>query len=410
MISPDVATQRNGNGITLKKAFYALLHGLFLLFLSNLAFYIKYNLAWEESMVKSVKFAEQLVKPPVDVSRDFLFIDVSGCNTLVGRDDMSGNRAITDRKPLADFFTLLKSHKWNRHRSILCDVLFDIPTPEDSLLDGALNGLERVFIPDAKEENKILEPVIHNATVAYGGCSLSAGMYAAPSLVKYDYLPDDNMVSVPLAMVKEEHNSEAERRLGILWFNNKVYFNRTIWDERIRWQDISDERKGVRFYPLQEIMGLLTTDSLYNEIVAGKYVFIGDFEKDLHDTYAGRVPGTLVLANAFLNLKEDCNRITLSWLCFLLLGYTCISWALLYPPQKAKNILKWLEESYLGKWLADFLSFGLLLWILSFLSYHFFHKHADCVLVALYITFRLTEKSIRLKIKTKRNAAVSTVA
>ena len=82
-------------------------------------------------------------KPSTD---EILFIDISKSRYLVPSDDDSiENDVITNRKYLAELFTLLAENN-NQVKYVLCDVNFDLPTPDDDLLIEAVSGLKEKFL------------------------------------------------------------------------------------------------------------------------------------------------------------------------------------------------------------------------------------------------------------------------
>ena len=154
------------------------IYSLFLFVSTFLWMALPYNSGADMSIQKWVGAIRMLLpdgqKPAPD---EIIFIDVSKSRYLVPlNEDSTENDVITNRKYLAELFTLLAANE-NQVKYVLCDVHFDIPTPDDSALVKSISGLKDKFLGiDAYSKNSL------NKNIA-GVRSATASLYLQKSAV-----------------------------------------------------------------------------------------------------------------------------------------------------------------------------------------------------------------------------------
>ena len=105
----------------------------------------------------------------------------------------------------------------------------------------------------------------------------------------------------------------------------------------------------------------------------GKYILIGDFEDDIHPTFLGEIPGTLIIFNAFTSLLHKRHILSLSFLLFLFCIYFALAWLTL-------------SHNSRFKWICSFLGYTGFLFILSIITYLAFNEIYDILITALLFT------------------------
>ena len=118
----------------LRKLMICIGNALLLIFLHLLYFNSTWNLAIENDLVmKMTKIENYFSGKGKYKPDDFLFVNTSSDNMLIESTEQNqpGNVVITDRKKLAALFKEIADRN-NPHRYILCDLLFDLPSPMDS--------------------------------------------------------------------------------------------------------------------------------------------------------------------------------------------------------------------------------------------------------------------------------------
>ncbi len=398
-----IFNRNNFNKLLQSKILRSLLHSLVLVLLAVIALNLDYNFAAEEEQVKLLSNLNAIFHTKKDYTGQFVFIDVSGSKALVPRQDEAGNYVITDRMQLATFFTLLNKQPTD-YNYIVCDLLFDLPSDNDSILSQQIDATPRVVFPYSRETAGISFPVTKNAQTAYAGYKISSGLQSTPDIVKYQYLPEPGLRTIPLVLYENSRNRAAVVNAGLLWFGSQAWFNNTIFDPRISNENLVDTAGNSKLMPLGDIINLLTHHpELLKTLFKNKTILIGDFENDVHETYAGKMAGPLIISNLFLGLQQEDNKISGWWLLYLLVVCWLLSYLLLYPPERFEKVEACLKKTILGNLLPDLLFCALLVFVASFFSYLIFHKHIDVVLVALYMTgFHFVRERIKNKKKVKR--------
>ena len=117
-----------------------------------------------------------------------------------------------------------------------------------------------------------------------------------------------------------------------------------------------------------------------------KYVIIGDFKNDRHDTYMGLRPGSMIMYRTLKVLEEDRLQIkplpTILWI----LIFAVISWFI----GTGKSLLKMSNKTATSKLLNFFssiLSYTLILYLLCMLEFALTGNHRSLVIPILYFTF-----------------------
>jgi len=340
-------------------------------------------------------------KPPKD---GFLLINVSYQKSLIPKlDDYGfeiGNEAITDRASLAALFEKLSLY--NNHQYIVCDVFIDQPSPADSLFLYHVQKTKNILFPYHWQEGEFLRPVLPLPQ------ALSDYDSDFGSFIKYSYLQYDTCQTIALKMYLDLHNGTYSKSGLLHRMNDKNVLNSFIIEFPIRQHDIfREDTLGYNSIHLGNFLSLPI--SLIEDIVKDKIVVVGDFlEADLHQTIYGTNAGPLIHLNAYLNLRDNKNSISVWFFMYMLIWYSVFSFFLF--KKTPVNSFKWLgkiQTSKLGGFLFDYLKYALFLLLMSVISYLIFGIHLNILILSLY--FSVAEYLIEYYYKYKKTKSTISI-
>jgi hypothetical protein len=254
-------------------------------------------------------------KPAPD---EVIFIDVSKSRYLVPlNEDSTENDVITNRQYLARLFTLLADN-YDRVRYVYCDVHFDRATPDDSALIQSVSGLKEKFL----------------AINMYAGDNLSRNFAGIRSATASTYLQENMVYKIPyfgiygdtlapFKMYTDLDKGGVRQNFLFTWFTGKgLAFNNQINDYPLRSRDFTAGQ-----YIKAGLGELVSVSELSPEVfeyyLQDRYILIGDFENDIHETHLNQQPGTLILFNAYLHLHAGRQLLSV-W--YLLAFYIFLHW------------------------------------------------------------------------------------
>lgn len=280
----------------------------------------------------------------VNVAYDKQLVDYSVSPTPEAESSRVGRIDITDRRKLLDFLRVIKGADY---RFVVLDIRFENDIPTDSVSRELFAEIRRMprllFARHGDGEISGDAPAEHSAYSDY------YTTMSETSMVKYPLMNDD-AASIPLEMYRQLHGGDMHRVAGAYFDGWRPAYGSLYLTFPVRvsgWmrrEEISDQSAGQG----SEEGGLLDSgnklvNNYYNlgsELLAkdagevrgmarGKIIVVGDYVNDVHDTYAGDVPGPLINLNAYLALTAGRHRLNLFSGLLLFLIYAAISYALL---------------------------------------------------------------------------------
>ena len=267
-------------------------------------------------------------KPAQD---SIIFVDVSESRYLIPRNkDSAQNDVIVNRKYLAELFNLLSANE-SQVRYVLCDVLFNITTPDDSALIQSISGIKGKFLGiDEYKDGGLNKNLI-------GARSANASVYLQNNVVyKIPFFGRYGDALVPFKMYEDLDKGKIRKNFLFTWFSGKgIAFNHQINNYPIRSSDFTD-RTYVKIGLGELVSGLkLYPDTVFSWHLQNRFILIGDFD-DLHDTYLNDQPGPIILFNAYLHLHLN-RQILPVW--YLILFYIFLYWIVWLQAEGKKNRL-----------------------------------------------------------------------
>ena len=379
-------------------------HALFLLILSFVLLSLPYTYENEASIISWVSVTKNTLfgletKPD---PKEFLLVNVAYQKKLLPRVDEFGfeigNEALTDRQRLAELFQ--KTATYNNHKFIFCDVFLDTPTPDDSILETSVHDTRRILFPYHRVDGEFVKPVV-DVPYAFSDYESDFGTF-----LKYSYIQYDTCRTV--ARKIHESLSKESFDKGLLFHrrNGHPILNSFILEFPVRQYDIfRNDTLGYSSIHLQNLLEL--PDDMIRETLADKLIIIGDFlESDLHTTIYGTTAGPLIHLNAYLNLRDHRNDVSLLFIVYLFLVNLAISFWLFFPGKIGS--FQWfarIQNSKIGGFIVDYVKYASFLLLASVLSYIIFGIHLNILIISLYITIvengmqYLAERKLKRELK-----------
>lgn len=334
-----------------------------------------------------------------DIEDSVILIDVHYDRTMVMEyesiTDYKGDSASLEKGkvPVVDRQKLLALFKWLKQRDdyqyVILDVFLEkcVAQAEDSALYALLSQMPRLAIPLPPDGQELADKSLEDkaAAVSYGTSAKGRGF------LKYTYIVDDR-ASLPLKMYAElTHDTIVQsgcfyregyslaRPCGILTY------------------DFEDE--AGKYYLGDFIKQIGESDDEIGTIqTKGKYILIGDFEDDRHQTFIGRLSGTIINFNAYLSLKNGHHRVSLIKIFLLLVllwipSYYTLRWHSFQEKrirlinsvrnEKLKRILLYIHNKEILSWI-DYPAY----FVLSCYSiYIITHEAYDILILVMFFCF-----------------------
>lgn len=294
---------------------------------------LPYNSGPDTTIQKYVGAIRMLIpdnrKPAPD---EIIFIDVSKSKYLVPlNEDSTENEVITNRKYLADLFSYLAANE-KQVRYVFCDVQFDISTPDDSALVQSISDLKNKFLCiDAYANDSLSKNLL-------GARSATASVYLQKNVVyKIPYFGSYGDTLAPFKIYTDLDKINVRKNFLFTWFSGKgIAFNSQINNYPVRSSDfISGKYEKIGIGEL--VSALKLSPEVFNQHLQNRYILIGDFENDPHNTYLNIQPGTLILFNAYLHLHHN-HQILPVW--YLIILYIFLHWIVWLQADKKRHRLK----------------------------------------------------------------------
>lgn len=368
------------------KIIVSVLHGIFLFIVLWLITNSSYSSAADEGILKQVNIWEtKLFNSSRHINNYFVFINVSRDQKLVSDPADYGKISITDRSKLAQFFKILADNG-NQHKYVMCDIFFENPDDDDSLLRVETGRCKKLLFPYHLNADTLQKPCI-DVPVALSDFVTYTGNFS-----KFKLLYNDTIHTTPLVLLKQIDN----KQYPISFPSFKSIFPQYY----ILGNDLLPKKK-YPYYNLGELLTLAGIDSFYNDFLKNKFIVIGNFDTDVHQSPVGKIAGPLILLNTYLTLQ---NNATVSWwwLLFMLPALSFISYILFFKKIKAPEVSKniWLDF-ILQFFINNYISFSGICLLLVILSSFIFSIQLNIAILLSYLLFITFVKQFYIRHKKK---------
>ena len=366
-----------------------------LLFVSTFLWMAIYNNRGPDKMIQrwSAGIRHMVLPDPLKPApEEIIFIDVSKSRYLIPLDedeDSFENEVIVNRQYLTQLFNLITDNNI-QVEYIFCDVFFGIPTPDDDLLIQSIEGLkDKILCIDTyagSSPNVKLWSVTEFVAWMFGGNSLNKNLLGVRSataslnlhrgiVYKIPFFGPFGDMMVPFKRYTDMEKVEYRKNFLFTWFSGKgISFNYQINDHPLRKYHFTEEyyeKKDEKYAKigLGELLSYWEfAPEVVGQLLQNRFVLIGDFETDTHNTTIDRQPGTLITFNAFRHLLLDRHILSVWYLVTLYIFLYCIVW--LWAGKKSRHLKITIKIKYFEPFVfpVNIFSVSLLLIIFSYIS------------------------------------------
>ncbi len=315
--------------------------------------------------------------------------------------NLLGNERIVDRTKIDTLIQLLNLYP-SRHRTLLCDLIFDIPQPVDSAFAKTLSKTPNFYWPTPAEgTSELLKKAVPERNSGYASYSSSnEWLMLSDGFNKFPLINGDKKSLVLRMYEASVGDTSVFKYGGMIALHGKRYSNMVIVDESLRSYDIQNDEISM-VYPIQQAIDLLKGDDEFSRSLLKKeYVVIGDFENDIHKTSMGDVAGPLINMNLYFSLLKEEGRISLSWIVFVLISLTAIIHYSLYAPTPVwMNKLQTFVANFTGGPIENLIGISILMLSVSIISFLSFSIKFETVPCAMVINLIFTIRRLWANIK-----------
>lgn len=345
--------------------------------------------AWMEWIKKECGLSKD-----VEEKKDAVFVNVAYDKQLIERHDdygiTVGNVDITDRSKLKSFLEALQ--KTDNYKYVFLDVRFEkgFDSPEDSALFSLIKNMRNIVV--ASHADIELSDSSLTSKVAINDYPTTI---IESNFTRYDYLKN-NQESVSLFAYRELTGNTIDRHLCFYTSDHKLCYKSLFINAPIEdWSEFNDDQTKM-YYNLGND---LIENYSYQEIASltkGKYVVIGDMVEDMHDTYSGSKPGSVITYYAFVALMNGEHFVRYGLLFILGLLYFVISLSLFESDSIIERIpfIKKSRSKFIH-FCASFLEYSFLLLVVMIVLNMLFGIATSIMLPSLYFAIQKTIISIK---------------
>ena len=369
---------------------------------------------------------------------DYIFINTSYDKSLIKYYQIDnvedphpmfmGNTEITDRVKLIKLLRLLKDIDY---KYLVIDIRFVKGLECDSCfydsIDGKIKKVDEVLFSLINQLDRVVVATHHNVKLINKELEKKAALAdywktaTSTNFVRYEYF--DSIPYIPLA-VYNDLNKRSNRDtiachipFGVSWLKQFAYYtqgcnlcyNSLFLDFKI----FNKNHAFVNEYGFpvlrdidymnmsQQILDInKRIDGIRDAILGrckGKYVFIGNFTEDIHDTYAGPQPGCVILYNALKALDDQKHIVSNIELFFLFFLYFFMSLFIL----KGLNLLDFLKKTNnsLLNFMADTVSFTFIFTVVQIIEYIYGRTSFSFIIPILFFSVMKTWILLNTKYK-----------
>ena len=305
-----------------------------------------------------------------------------------------GEEAITDRKKLYYF---LKKAKEYDYKYIVLDIQVDgINSDYNDSIKSLVLQMRDICIPRSEQfdHESILDPVA--VWVDYNITPTETGF------TKYKLLHNGHS-SMALHLYSKRGGADIKRVCGLFYFDRGRLCQKTLIPVRDYITTYIENTQGNELklqdgvysesLPYKNLGSDFCGDDDIGRSVKDKIVVIGNLvgTEDMHDTFAGRMPGMLININAYIGLVHGLHLVNFIVVILLFLLYTGISMYYLYGVRiffrkKVKYRIAEFFEIPIVKLCLSFLGFSLVFVLLSVILYCTVDYYYSTLLPSIWFT------------------------
>ena len=339
--------------------------------------------AWMEFVKEKIGLSEH-----IDY-KDALFINVAYDKQLVDKYDEFGmpvgNIDITDRTKLLELLNLLT--ETNTYRYVILDVRFEkgLDSDADSSLFAKIKQMDKVVFANHKDI-ELADSTISNKA-AFNDY---ASTIVATNFARYEFI-QKGRPSLPLYVYRELTNNTIKEHGLAYTCEGRLCHNCHFLRFPINGFTEYDENGDKAYYHLGSDILANYSKSELAALTKDKLVFVGDMVDDVHDTYAGLKPGSIITYHALRSLLKDEHLVSYGMMFFLGVLFFLISLSLL----SRKSLIKRIPfirntKSKVLLFIISFIGYAFVLSLMVCVLYLFFDYSISILIPSLYVSIQKT--------------------
>ena len=325
----------------------------------------------------------------VELRKDVLFVNVAYDKQLIERHDgygmTVGNVDITDRSKLKSFLEVLQ--RTDAYKYIFLDVRFEkgFDSPEDSSLFSLIKTLRNIVVATHSDVE-----LIDSALSSKTAINDYSATIVETNFMRYEYLKNQKP-SMALYAYQGVTGNTIDKHFCFYTCNHRLCYKSLFVKMPIDdWSEFDDLQTKM-YYNLGNDLLESYSDKDIAELTKGKYIVIGDMVEDMHDTYSGIKPGSVITFYAFEALLNGEHFVRYGLICFLAILYFVISLSLFEHDSLIERIpyIKKLQSKFIH-FCASFFEYSLLLLVVMVILNMFFGIATSILLPSLYFAIQKT--------------------
>lgn len=301
-----------------------------------------------------------------------------------------GNTDVTDRKALIKLLRNLRGMPQDSsYRYIFLDVRFEAgdETVFDSELFKEIESTPRLVI--ANHNDIVLADEKLMSKAAYSDFLITL---TSNNFVRYQYLREEGE-SMPLRAYRELYGDSIMRH-GWLFYtcNNGLCQNTHVVKSVLKVDESTGESNSgssVVTRPYYQNLNKINDIRNLSELAKNKYVVVGNMIDDKHDTFFGKIPGSILVFSAYWSLKNEENVVKpwIEVLFFLL--FFCVSLSL-FSREPVIEKISWIRasKSKTLHFIVTFLSYSTVILVATIILYLCFNVISSIWVPALYFSIQ----------------------
>lgn len=337
----------------------------------------------------------ELIKERLDLYKgiekndDAVFVNVAYDKQLIERHDnygmTVGNADITDRRKILSFLRLLQ--KTDSYKYIFMDVRFEkgFDSPEDSSLYVQIKKMRNIVVATHSDIELADSSLLSKAALNDYSATI-----VETNFMRYEYLKNEKP-SMALYAYRGLTGNTIDKHFCFYTCNHRLCYKSLFVKMPIEnWSEFNDEQTKM-YYNLGNDLLDSYSDKDIAQLTKGKYVVIGDMVEDMHDTYSGIKPGSVITYHAFVALMNGEHFVRYGLMCFLAILYFVISLSLFEQDSLIERI-QYIKRSH-SKFMhfcASFFEYSILLLIVMVILNMFFGIATSILLPSLYFAIQKT--------------------
>ncbi|MES2328290.1 MAG: CHASE2 domain-containing protein [Bacteroidota bacterium] len=362
--------------INTNRVLYCFISGLVFCLISWVYLNSFYTFSVEDSFFQKTAFVKfKLGNTDLPEANKMIFIN-TGKDVVLVNDTAWGQIAISDRLQVAKLLKYINRKDIHPQYTVL-DLQFFLPNSfdlsTDSLLQAVIKENKNLSIPILLDENNRCKYPLYK-----GDYSISDYVTYGSNITKFRLnYANLGYVSTPLKIYMNVNKGKWNDHT-LFWTEKSHLAMNYIWP----FYYLDEKRVKEKTYNIGELLYQFEFDTTsIKKYLDGKLIFIGNFDQDQHATPVGKMPGTLVLANLYLNLVVGQHIISYYWIGFMFLCFSILSFFTWYFELPAIRFrYRFIFSHHFSAYLKGFASFFGIMFLISILSVSIFGLYVNIFL------------------------------